>query len=321
MKTPQIIYDMPEEEYYKAPGLSHSAMKDLLISPYQFWFCHLSPDREPSEPTPAQIFGKALHSAVLDSAEMFDAKFCCAFDPSIYPVVLDKAEELKDWIKANGGTPKGTRKDGWIEQAKQYENCPPIMADEEKRHFAQNEGKTIIGVEDWQRLAGCVQSLESEPEFRRLRSGGKSEVSYFVTDPDTGVLLKGRMDYVTKTHTLDPKTFVQKGRPITRTIADALIYEGYTRQSFLYTKIRVLAGEAVVPFINPFVESDPPHEVRIVKQEPSPDNLYWMTAREDVKMLIQQYADLTNKFGDKPWREPAAVETLRDEDIPSLAWR
>lgn len=322
MKTPQIIYDMPAAEYRKAPGLSHSAMKDLLISDLRFWHCNIRPDREAEESTSFMDFGNALHSATLDSPETFDSKFACAFDPTEHEGILETIGDMREWLwEAKGMKAKGTKKEEVAAQCRGYGDCPKILMDEEKIHFVKNEGKIILSVDDWKRLTGCVQSLESEPEFRRLRSGGHSEASYFVTDPDTGVLLKARMDYVTPKWTLDPKTFSQKGKPITRTIADAMLYEGYFRQGYLYTRIRHLAGEPIVPFINPFVESEPPHEVRIVKQERGDENLYWTMARNEVNRLIRRYADLMKQFGpDKPWKTAAAVETLRDEDVPGLAW-
>jgi PDDEXK-like domain of unknown function (DUF3799) len=325
VNKPRVVYNMPAAEYHAAPGLSHSAMKHLAISPYRFWHMTMNPDREPEEPTPFQIFGQALHSATLDEPEVFDAKFCCEY---IAPEgALDKSDEIKQWIKDKGGAPKGTVKSapgGWIDQAIAIDPGVVIVEREKARHFAQNQGKTIIGAEDWQRLSECTQALAREPEFQRLRKGGKTEVSYFVTDPDTGVALKARMDCVTATATLDPKTFSSKGKTIDRAVCDAIYYEGYNRQGWLYTYIRNLAGEGTPDWVNLFIESEQPHEVRIkrlTRNDPTGhENLYWSVARIEVQRLIRLYAECRAKFGDKPWRTDANIETLQDADIPALAY-
>ena len=126
-----------------------------------------------------------------------------------------------------------------------------IRIGEDVKSIARNEGKHILKSEDWSRLAGCAKALMDEPEFQRLRAVGRSEVSYFVTDPDTGVPLKARMDFVAPKWTLDPKTFSQKGKPIDRTVADAIYFEGYYRQAYLYTTCLLYTSYWCWPLLRP----------------------------------------------------------------------
>jgi hypothetical protein len=321
--SPGIYYDLSAAEYHAAPGLSHSAMKHLAVSPYRFWHNCVNPEREPIEPTPAMIFGSALHSATLDDEATFDAQFCCEYAPP--EGALDTVPQLRDWhLMATGNKAKGTAKEEVAAQVRSISGHPPIVMDEEKRHFVANEGKTILKSYDWQRLTECTQALAREPEFQRLRHGGRNEVSYFVTDPETGVLLKARMDCVTPTHSLDPKTFSSKGKTIDKAVCDAIYYESYNRQAWLYTYIRHLAGEGSPDWVNVFIESEQPHEVRIKRlsrnDATAHENLYWSTARIETQRLMWLYAECKAKFGDKPWRTDASIETLEDQDIPALAW-
>ncbi len=322
MSTPRVVQNMPDAEYRAMPGLSHSAMKDLAISPLRFWYNHVRPDREPIEPTDFMIFGQALHSATLDEEATFDAKFCCEYVPP--EGALTTVPQMREWYElTTTRKPKGTRKEDVAAQCREVPGCPPIVMDEEKRHFAQNQGKQFLKLDDWIRLAECTVSLNREPEFQRLKQGGKNEVSYFVTDPETGVALKARMDLVTANHTLDPKSFSSKGKTIDRAVCDAIYYEGYNRQAFLYTKIRHLAGEGVPAFYNVFVESEQPHEVRIKKyaqKNAEFDSLLWSRARVEVTRLIRLYADCWSRFGVNPWRTDAAVEETRDEEFRGLSW-
>jgi hypothetical protein len=140
------------------------------------------------------------------------------------------------------------------------------------------------------------------------------------------VLLKAKMDWVAPNLTVDFKTFTQmRGKSIDRAVADAIFYEGYYRQAWLYSQIRKLQANPPRPhaFVIAFVESDPPHEVRIKKLMPTQDgavSLYWERARIECREMIRRFADYHTRFGDKPWREESAVEPLIDEDMPQLAY-
>lgn len=263
------------------------------------------------------IFGKALHKATLEP-DSFDAEFACAY---IAPEgALETIQDMREWyLAATGKKAGGTAKETVAAQCRLIPGHPPIVMDEEQIHRDANPGKTLLKSDDWYRLAGCARALRREPEFQRLTETGNAEVSYFVTDPETGVLLKARMDFVAKDWTLDPKTYSQKWKPINQTVADAIFYEGYHRQGYLYTTIREIAGEGKTQFINPFVESEEPHEVRIRRH--MQNSLLWDCGRSEVIRLIRLYASLMDRFGsDKPWRTDADVEDLMDEEIRSLPY-
>jgi hypothetical protein len=313
----EVVKDMPAADYHAAPGLSHSAMKDLIVSPFRFWHRQINPERPEKEETEFMIFGRALHKATLEP-DTFDAEYACAY---IAPEgALETIQDMREWYLATTGKKAcGTAKEAVAAQCRLILDHPPIVMDEEKVHRDANAGKCLLKADDWYRLAGCARALRREPEFQRLTEKGNAEVSYFVTDPDTGILLKARMDFVAKDWTLDPKTYSQKGKPINQTVADAIFYEGYHRQSYLYTTIREIAGEGTTQFINPFVESEEPHEVRIRRH--MQNSLLWDTGRSEVIRLIRLYANLMERFGpDKPWRTDADVEDLMDEEIRSLPY-
>jgi pyrimidine deaminase RibD-like protein len=314
----EVIHGMPAADYHAAPGLSHSAMKDLIVSPFRFWHLHLNPERPERKETEFMIFGRALHSAVLDSDEVFESQFACEYIPP--EGALDTVPQMREWyLSATGNKAKGTTKAEVAAQCRAVPDCPPLVMDGEAAHLAQNQGKALLKADDWYRLAGCARALRREPEFQRLTEKGHAEVSYFVTDPETGVALKARMDFVNPATTLDIKTFSQmRGKTIDRSVADAFYYEGYHRQAFTYTYIRKLAGEGIPEFVNSFAESEEPHEVRLKLANRSA--LYWIEARNEVTRLIRLYAQLTKEFGDRPWRTDAALDEMQDEEIKALAW-
>jgi hypothetical protein len=332
----EVIQDMPAEEYHATHGLSVSGMKDLAVSPLRFWHKWLNPDRQPDEPTPAQQFGSALHCAVLEPGE-FDKRYACELiAPEECLVTID---DLRTWIRSKGGTPKGTRKDELIAQCYGFPGEPPVILETLKVMHAQaNDGKVIFKADDWQRLQGAVGSVKAEPRVQQLLTDGRPEVSMFATDPETDVLLKARMDWVAPKCTVDLKTFTQqRGKSIDKCVADAIWYERYNWQAYLYSFIRTLQpgadsrgvgptarASAVPPFVLVFVESEPPHEVRIRELRPMMNgavSILWERARADVRELIRLYARYMEHFGaEKPWRYAQEIEPLDDAEIPALAF-
>jgi hypothetical protein len=324
------------DAYFSAPGLSYSMMKDLAVSPLRMWYLHLNPERPPDEPTPAMQFGSALHCAVLEPGE-FDKRYACELiAPEECLVTID---DLRTWIRSKGGTPKGTRKDELIAQCYGFPGEPPVILETLKVMHAQaNDGKVIFKADDWQRLQGAVGSVKAEPRVQQLLADGRPEVSMFATDPETDVLLKARMDWVAPKCTVDLKTFTQqRGKSIDKCVADAIWYERYNWQAYLYSFIRTLQpgadsrgvgptarASAVPPHVLVFVESEPPHEVRIRELRPMTGgavNLYWERARFDVRGLIREYAECMAHFGtEKPWRYAQEISALEDQELPGLAF-
>jgi hypothetical protein len=319
-----VIYDLPAEEYFAIPALSNSGMKDLAVSPLRFWFHHINPERPAREETAAMKLGSALHCAVLERDEVFESRYACALDPSDWVMCLDTIDQLREWITSKGHKPVGTKKGPMVEQALAIMDLTgeriPILQNEQRIFFAANEGKTILTPEEWRKCTGMTRALTNEPAIQRILAEGKPEVAYVVTDPETGVRLKARMDWRHPEITFDGKTFVQKmGRSIDESVNSAIYYEGYYKQAWLYDHIRFIAEGKRAKFVMGFVESEEPHEVRI-KRLKDDGHLYWNKARIDQKALIELYARCWEQFGDKPWRTSREIEVLEDEDVKQVIW-
>jgi hypothetical protein len=326
------IHQISNEEHHAIRALSNSGMKDLAVSPLRYWYRHINPAPKPEEEESAALkIGSALHCAVLESNEIFDARYACALDPSDWPVCLDTIGDIRSWITDKGEKPKGTRKDEVVAQAldlmKRIGIEVPILQEEERRFFVQNEGKAILHKDEWERLAGMTRALAEEPALKPILDQGKAEQSLVVKDPETGVLLKARLDWMAPRTTLDLKSFtVKRGGSIDKAIHDAIYYESYHRQIVFYDYVRRLAtGEkqGEVESVIAFVESDQPHEVRLKRLLPKHGgslNLFWEVARQEIKSFIRLYADCLDKYGDSPWWEPRSIEVLADEDIRQIAY-
>jgi len=170
-----------------------------------------------------------------------------------------------------------------------------------------------------------AQALTEEPALRSVLANGKGEVSMTARDPETGVLLKARLDWMAPDVTLDLKTFtVKRDGSVDKSICDAIYYEGYHRQAYFYSFVRSLVtGETPKDFLFSFVESDQPHETRIKRltsKRGGSLNLYWEMARQECRKLIRLYADCLAQYGDDPWRDKQEISTLADEDVRQFSY-
>jgi hypothetical protein len=320
------IPTMTNAEYFAAPGLSNSGMKDLAISPLRFWHRWINPNAPLETPSPEMQFGSAVHCLVLEPSE-FDSRYACELIPP--DDCLDTIEDLRRALEAVGIKPKGGAKGPIIARVQDALPDAPILSVLKQRHAEQNASKVLFKADDWKRIHGAAESLLSEPRVRDILNGeGRAEVPYFVTDPETGVRLKAKMDFVAPGLILDVKTFSQKrGRSIDESITRAIWDEGYHRQGYDYSFIRALAEGREHPqangeFVLTFVESQEPFETRIRVLRPKcagEVSLLWERARIQVRELIRLYADCLAHFGaDKPWRYASEIDPLMDQEFPGV---
>src|SRR3954447_1872247 len=84
---PGIYFDLPEEIYHAAEGLSCSGIKHLTVSKLNYWHKNLNPHREPEDDKGARRFGKAVHSLALEP-ERFHRTFALELSPEDHPGAL-----------------------------------------------------------------------------------------------------------------------------------------------------------------------------------------------------------------------------------------
>ena len=322
---------MTDSEYFSRAGLSNSSMKDLAVSPYRYYYLHISPNRPAPRDTPEMKFGRALHCAVLEP-EKYEHRFASELVPEDVPGCLRTADDLRTWLKDKSLPYSGKLKGELIDRVLANDPTVKIFDVEETVHAARNRNKTWLSRADWDRCRNCAEALRSEPAVAEILSQGRAEVPMFATHPETGVLLKAKMDLVRDDLTLDIKTFSQqRGHSIDRSVTDAIFYERYHFQAYFYGLIRSLQpgfpkpgiAAKAPPFVFAFVESQEPFEVRVrsvVPVECGTASLLWEQARIQVTALIRLYADCVDRFGDRPWREPRGVEPVEDMEIPALAY-
>lgn len=66
-------------EYHAHPAISKSHLDAINQSPLHYWSRYLDPNRRPSIPTPAMVFGSAVHAAILEP-KLFASQYVQAPD-------------------------------------------------------------------------------------------------------------------------------------------------------------------------------------------------------------------------------------------------
>ncbi len=341
-----VYFDMDESEYHAAAGLSNSGMKHLLVSPLHYWHCNLNPERQPRKETAALRFGKAAHCLGLEP-DRFAARYALRLKPDDFPGALVTTDDMKAFLAEHGLPKSAKRKQDLIERIAES-GVPAVIWDEELvRHAERNAGKTLLGEDESELIQRAAGVIAADPYASALLTGGLAEVSFFVRDPASGVLLKARMDYVRANATIDLKTFSNsRGKPTDRAVFEAVYYEGYFQQAVFYHKVRELArqqlaaGEIAIHgpqsallaeflaaethgFGFVFIESCEPFDLRILQLVEAEaaggqQNIYWQSGERRIDDLIELYARCVRKFGDRPWREPQKPRVFLDTDVPQL---
>lgn len=344
---PGVYFGLPESVYHAAPGLSNSGMKQLAVSPLNYWHCNLNPDYERPQETDAQRFGTAVHCRLLEP-ERFPRCYAEKLSRDDYPNALDTIDEMKAFLLAHNLPTSCKRKQELIDRIREHELDVEIWDDVQTWHAEATAGKVLLGRKEWQRVDRVAEIVAADPFASAAVTGGVPEVSFFVRDPETGVLLKARMDYVRPTATIDVKTFSNsRGKPTDKAVFEAIYYEGYYRQCVFYHRVRELARQQLVAgeiglhgeappewlqaflaadqhnFAFLFIESTEPFDLRVVvlrrAEAPGADtNIFWASAEMQIAEMTAIYAECVEKYGDGPWREPHRPHVLADTDLPQL---
>jgi len=145
-------------------------------------------------------------------------------------------------------------------------------AAQEARDAAYDAGQTPLLPHEWAAAEAMARAVREHPLAGRLYADGRPEVSLFWTDPETGVPLKARLDWLPNSRPGRPvlvpdlKTIAGLAHPsvLSRPIDD---YR-YHMQAAMY--LDGLAACGLTPpegaaFLNVFVEKEPPHLVQVVQ--------------------------------------------------------
>jgi hypothetical protein len=232
-----IYFGLPADVYHAVPRLSSSGIQKLCVSPATFWRgSWLDPERpDPDEDeTIWQLLGRAYHTARLEP-HLFESTYCreCVKEDAPKGTLFtatDMGKKLEEF---------GLKKSGSVlEQAERLADAgfpssqlwPLIKAAWEE----DRAGRVALPAKHYDQMIIDRDRITLNSQIAPLLTGGEAEVSVFWTDQH-GVQMKSRIDYLTRDHWADFKTFDNsRGKHLNQALADAVRYNRYYVQAAVY---------------------------------------------------------------------------------------
>lgn len=133
-------------------------------------------------------------------------------------------------------------------------------AAKEAQEAARAAGKVPVLTGDFERAKALADAVHSHPVAGRLFSDGEAEVSAYYDEPETGVRMRARFDWLRANAIVDLKTAADASPS---GFAKSAANYGYGMQARWYQRVLDANGGGWVPFVFVAVEKEPPHQVGI----------------------------------------------------------
>lgn len=237
---PGLYPDMPNEVYHETDAISSGFLKEFTRSPAHAFAKYLDPQRERKDKKAWRI-GRAWHCALFEPA-MFRARFAAGHDA--HPATK-RAQLLQGILQAEAplieaqklvALPEGlssTSKEGKGLIA-EIESAGNVACSAEDFAFINEWKPKLLGkdvlaadtIESVLHMANIARALPvSSVVFDRMEQYGRAEASIFSEDPETGLLVRIRPDYMLEPCAAFPDGLIIDGKSTT----DAST-EGFARQ-------------------------------------------------------------------------------------------
>lgn len=238
------IYDgIDNDDYHGGPGISKSGLDLVDRSPGHYWERYMNPEREEDTNTDAQLVGSAIHCALLEP-DAFDARY---------------------WLGPKVSN-RGTNQ--WKDAAA----------------AAQEDGASLLLPKQYEYVMRMQRDVFRHPKAAYLlEAPGRTEVSGYAIDEETGELVRVRWDkLLTSGYQLDIKK-TQDARP--DAFAKSVANFRYHVQQAMYSEVYAMLHDGLAPqgFIFLVIEERPPHAVRLYTVKAHDERIGSIQWRENLR--------------------------------------
>lgn len=188
-----------------------------------------------------------------------------------------------------------------------YDDFKTKAAQAEKR-AAQDDGLAVITPSDWNVVCDMAEAITRHPMARDLLTGGEPEVSAYCPDEKTGVIRRGRVDYLRDDLIVDYKTTRNADPNAFARDAGSL---NYHMQHAWYLDLLRDLGRDIRGFIFIAQCKEPPYLVSVVELVPAAVEL----GRTRNQLALQVFRDCTES---NLW--PGYPERVVPIDVPTWAY-
>lgn len=331
-----VWFGMPEADYHAVPALSNSGIKNLLVSPMDFWArSWLNPDKE-DEPSPQMELGKAYDKRIVEGRHAFARAYAPALVKEDAKFALVTMDDIREAMK-DRGLKGGKTKADCIAILNEADPGLPIWDILESDHAAEHAGKTLLHPDVIARIEIAAAMIEKHPELSKCFTGGQPQVSVFWYDRETGVPMKARYDYLKPRAIIDLKTFSNPlMKPVDRAVATAMASGKYHVQMAVYLEgaaqsPRLIAGgevngEVSDEFLNA-VAAVPDKRFLFVFQQTGvapvargyelPRGLVYDCGVMAMRAAQIRFRECFAAFGSDPWIDTQGITAFDDAGFPA----
>lgn len=311
-----VYYDLDEEIYHAMPRFSASGIKQILVSPMDFWIrSWMNPNRTTGKKRAFEI-GKAYDKLIIDGKEAFDAKYALPFDPEEYPDAMVTADDYKEELRTRDLAVGGNKPE--LLQRLRDNGCDRLDLDSLKaNHAVIHNGKEFLSLSDYEYItnAGLYMQAQASNPFK----DGKPQVSVLWTDEETGVPMKARYDYLKPGLIVDLKTFSNgSGFPVDIAVARSIATYKYHIQAATYLDSHKIMFGAPAKFQFIFVHSGA--TLLTIGKNFKAGSLLHTVGHSGYRRGIELFQLYYNRFGDKPWIDDLSITDLDDTEMPAYVF-
>lgn len=231
-----IHFNMSFDDYLAIPCLSSSGIKNLLISPTDFWAnSWMNPLREDLQLKKKHYEdGKAYHKRILEGSIAFYQQYAPDYEDD-GGSMLRTGKEITAALKACGAK---SSFDTVLEGAFRLHDADRgarIMALEEDHHRRQYPDREFLAAKLIRYIEYSSRLIECDPQINTYFIGGHPEVTILWYDDDYGAWFKIRFDYLKVGPGCDLKTFANiMEMNLDRAVKNTMASRRYFIQAALY---------------------------------------------------------------------------------------
>lgn len=165
------------------------------------------------------------------------------------------------------------------------------------------EGRIVVSPKDVRRAIAVAKAVHAHPLGGAILSEGRPEVTLRWDDPETGVPLRGRVDWLRDNAIVDVKTAGRYGGSELGTFGRQAATLDYPMSAAHYVAgYAALTGDTL-PFITITVEVEAPHFITVSQY----DEADLLVGHERMREAIAEFARRTESG---VWSDPPQIETV-----------
>ncbi|WP_269581910.1 PD-(D/E)XK nuclease-like domain-containing protein [Roseibium sp. Sym1] len=341
---PGIYFDLPEDCYHRIKALGSTRIKGLVVDPIEEQFDHLyGPDISDNDYIK---FGNAIHARMLEGREEFERRFYVSKPLDIPDDALATSDDLKDFIKKNGGSNYSKLKKHELVAAVRSIDAEVPIADEIKARWEkENAGKTELSEKRWTQVQVACAWVQEDPLLSAVMKDGtfvQGAPEVTLIYEEDGIFFKARLDRFLRHAVIDLKTYAPRSKGKLEHLAIKVIdNHQYDLQEAAYQrawrKCReifsvfgsacVFGNEPMDGFLSECFDRDRPDWFWIMIKStgaPQPVVIKWdasiarATAADQVEGAIKTYKKFCAEFGsDEVWIPQREAIHVGDQDLPA----